>query len=873
MSSLRVRTIILLCAAVVVCGGIALSARFVDIGQGKATIGKQAEGVYFVPTGQALTPAGKDYPFDGRPLDLALQPGGKLLAVLLHNEVRLFDTRSGAWLPGSVPGEHDFGGLAWSPDGATLYTTGTAPDISSDDRRARVGVVWVTSIDGAGRAASHRPIRFPLDSRIQPNIKAQDSEPCGLAVSPDGSRLFVSLFNNATLAAVDLKSYDPETGSATITQALVGSSPESVVVAASGAKVYVADRGGHAPEKGDTMDFADPVVVDPATYKAASGAVSVVDAQKLASDPSTAVVKTIPVGLAPASLTASADGRLLFVANANSDAISVIETGGDTVVETIPTSPAPGMLAESSPNGLALSADGKTLYVTLGGDNAIEVLALDTAAGGDAPRTSIAGLIPTAWFPLAVRLDSRQGTLYVANSKGIGSLGAEQTHRRSEGASMPEMGPSGALANGTLTGHSVYAVVGSLSAIPVPDGRALRRETLQVARDNHFDRMQSALAQTPDRFWTRFKHVILVIKENRTYDQLLGDIPVPPGHPGGDPKLVMFGERVTPNHHALARQFGLFDNLYCSGEISADGHHWLNEAFADDYDERAMDNYPRSYPCCGTDPLVYAGNPFLWQAALQSGLTFRDYGEFPPLPSMRRHADNSYMGLYSVGPNRNEDVVHFERLQDDLDKNGLAQLTYVWFPDDHTQGTRPGSFAPESCVADNDLALGKLVDAISHNPKYWRDEPTVIFVVEDDAQGGLDHVEGHRTVGLVISPYNRRGTVYSTNYNQLSMLRTIEVVLGMKPLNQFDAAAMPMREVFQDRPDQAPYEARQNQIALNLRNPPLTRTSAAARHWEAVSASLDFSAPDRADPEKLTEVLWHHTHGEAAYPPVDAARW
>jgi len=864
--------------AVLLYGGLRLSARPAQKPSDTAVIGRQGEGTYLVPTGQTLTPAGQNVTFDGHPVDTALSADGTTLAVMLPNQVRLFDTAKNQFRSEAQPGAHNFGGVAWSKDGRTLYTTGTVQEKTkktekTDDGRP-VGAVQVTRFDAEGHATPGKPIVFSLASRIQPNKQAKDAGPCGLALSPDEKTLYVTLFNNGTLAAVDLSSYDSDTGAAKFVELPGGSSPERVVVSPSGDRIYVANRGGKTPEAGDTVDTEDPVVVDPATYKAATGTVSVVSAAQVVGDAAHAIRSTIPVGLQPADLALSPESKRLFVAKANSDTVSVIDTETDAVVETISTSPAPGRLAASSPNGLAVSRDGGTLYATLGGDNAVAVVTLDRAAGGVAAETRLAGLIPTAWFPLGVRLGADGSRLYVANSKGIGSLGATVTRSRSSGAAMPEAGPGGALQPDNLTGHSVYSVLGSLEVIPLPDTKALASSTAQVARNNHFDRMARVLGQKPDPFWSRFKHVVLVIKENRTYDQILGDLPVPNGHIGGDPHLVMFGEKITPNQHALVREYGLFDNLYCSGAISADGHHWLNEAFADDYDERAMNNYPRSYPCCGTDPLAFAGNPFLWQAAMAAGRTFRNYGEFNPLPSMKPHSDAAYNTKVPVTPDRNADVARCERILADLDNPSkpLAQLTTIWFPNNHTSGTRPGAYTPESCIADNDLALGKLVDALSHSKKYWQDEPTVLFVVEDDAQGGLDHVEGHRTVGLVISPFNRRGTVFSTNYNQLNMIRTIEAILNLAPLNQFDAAAIPMREVFTDRADFRTYTARKNQVALNLINPPLQQTAGATRHWAAVSARLDFSAPDRADPEKLTEVLWHHTHEGASYPPPTAAR-
>ena len=878
---LRNLAFLLLGTAALAYGGLRLGAFPAEHPATKAIIGKQPDGTYFVPTGQTLTPAGRNLTFAGRPVDMALSPDGKTLAVMLGREVKLFDTLTGTFRPESLPGSHNYSGIAWAKDGTTLYTTGQARGAG---RGQTEGAVQITRISPDGRTNELKPIPIPFKSRIQP-AAGKSSEPCGISVSPDGNTLYVSLFNNHTLAVIDLKSYTPETGNAKIVEVPVGSSPERLLVSPDGTRVYVANRGGKAPQAGDTMDTDDPVVVDRDTYKVATGTLSVVSTAKIETDPEHAVAKTVTVGLEPVALAFSPDGKFLYVANANGETVSVLSTADDAIVETIPTSPAPGKLAASCPNGLAVSPDGKTLYVTLAGDNAVEELTLSKQSGGDAAQTHIAGLIPTAWFPLAVTLSKDNKTLFVANTKGIGSEGEKVTRpRANNGVMTPKEGPGGVVEKetGNFVGRSVYAVLGSLGVIEVPDAKTLLQDTATVSRNNRFDRMALALSQKPDPFWTRFKHVVLVIKENRTYDQVFGDIALPAGHIGGDPNLVMFGAKITPNQHALAKEFGLFDNLYCSGAISSDGHHWLNEAFASDYSERAMNNYPRSYPCCGTDPLVYAGNKFLWQAALDAGKTYRNYGEFAPLPSIQRHSNNTYNDKYDITPDQNEDVVHADRIIADLNKDpkanpndpnaGLPQFTTIWFPNNHTSGTSPGAYTPESDVADNDLAVGKFVEAISHSKKYWQDEPTLILVVEDDAQGGLDHIEGHRTVGLVISPFNKRGQIVSTNFNQMNILKTIEAVLDIKPINQFDAAALPMRSLFQDKPDFRPYELQKNQVPLNLKNPPARRLTSTERHWAEVCATLDFSAPDKADPEKLTEALWHHTHGDESYPPADAAR-
>ncbi|MEP6753879.1 MAG: hypothetical protein ABJA67_00130 [Chthonomonadales bacterium] len=855
---------------------VRLKAGLVKDATSSAIIGKQTDGTYLVPTGQTINPVGEHFTFNSRPVDMALSPNSKILALMLPSSIRVFDTAANKFLTETIGGQHGFGGIKWSSDSKTLYSTGRT-GFASDGKTA--GCVYVSRFDADMHVKQDKPIRFDLDSHFSPNRTAKDSVPSGIALSPDGKMLYATLFNNGTVAAVDMNTYEPTTGKADVIEIEVGSSPEKVLVSQSGDKVYVANRGGKAPEAGDIMDTADPVVVDPETYKASTGSVAIITTSMIARPTPKSAVKMVATGLQPADLALSPDGSKLYSADANSDTVTVIDTASAKVAEIIQTSPAPGKLGASSPNGLALSPDGKSLYVTLGGDNAVEVLALSRNAGGSAPSTKIAGLIPTAWFPLGLTVTADGKRLFVANSKGIGSLGDQVKAPKSMNAATPEAGPGGVVTSGDVMGHSVYSVMGSLSVVAVPAGKTLNQWTAQVTRNNHFSNMEIALKDKPDPYWSRFKHVIFVIKENRTYDQIFGDVKLPAGHVGGDPKLLMFGDKITPNQHAIAMDYGLFDNIYCSGAISADGHHWLNEAFASDYSERAMNNYPRSYPCCGTDPLVYAGNKFLWQAAMDAGHTFQNYGEFGPLPSMKRHSDPEYDTVFvPINENRNRDVVHAERILTDIKagedgdrRKGLKDLTFVWFGNNHTSGTRPGAYTPEACVADNDLAVGKLVDTVTHSKKYWQDEPTAIFIIEDDAQGGLDHVEGHRTTGFVISPYNKRGQIVSTNYNQLNMVRTIELMLALKPLNQFDAAANSMRACFQEKADFKPFDVRQNNIALNAKNPTLKKASIEERKWAALSQTLDFSAPDKADPEKLTEILWHHTHGNAAYPPPSAA--
>ncbi len=833
-------------------------------------VGLQRNGSYLVPTGQILRPVGKQLQFDGRPVDMALSPNGKTLALLLPTGIRLVDVAKGAFVGDLNRSRHNFAGIAWSHDGTRLFSSATA---SGPDGRMQ-GAIAVDRVNADGTLVPLKSITIPLKVGIQPDIRAKNSGTCGMVISPNGKWLYVSLFENAAVACVNLATYNAATGIAGYTEVPVGSSPDALAISPDGSRLYAADRGGRRPQAGDTEDLGDPVVVNPVTYKADTGEVTVIDTQRAALEPGRAVVAEIAVGLQPTALAVSPSGLRLYVACSNSDELDVINTANFQLVDKLDTSPAPAKLGDSSPNGLAVTRNGRRLFVSLGGDNAIAEYQLSTADGGEGSTTRRLGLIPTAWFPIDVCLVDNDTTLCIANSKGVGSLGSlYHFHPDPYGAASPAQGPGGLnVPAGGFVGHTVYNVIGTLGLVPIPNDARLREDTANTAEYDHFVRMAVAVNNRPSPFWSRFKHVIMIIKENRTYDQVFGDVKTPIGTPGGDPNLVMFGRVVTPNHHALAARFGLFDNLYCSGEISADGHHWIDEAFADDYDERMLDRYPRSYPCCGTDPLSFAGTQFLWQAAMNRGISFRDYGEYGPLPSIARHADPTYNMPAAITASQNEDVNHEHQFEADVKQHGLPRLTYLWFPNDHTSGLRPGAYTPESDVADNDLALGRLVSFISHSRKYWHDEPTCIFVVEDDAQGGLDHIDGHRTVGLVISPFNREHQVNSSFYDQLTMDRTMELMLGMPPQNQFDAAATSMRNAFTSKGDFRPYDFVPNKIALDERNPQAAALSGEAKHWAEVASRLNFSAPDLADPAKVTAMLWFHTHGNAPFPPPDAAQ-
>jgi hypothetical protein len=349
---------------------------------------------------------------------------------------------------------------------------------------------------------------------------------------------------------------------------------------------------------------------------------------------------------------------------------------------------------------------------------------------------------------------------------------------------------------------------------------------------------------------SRFKHVVYIIKENRTYDGVLGDMT----QGNGDSSLTEFGREVSPNHHRLAEDFVLMDNYNCSGVLSADGHQWTDEAYVTDYLEKSFGDFNRSYPYDGDDPLAYASSGFIWDNVLKHGLSFRDYGEFvhtsidPKTAANFTDTYNDYVnGTHQIAITAKETVEQLKpyicptypgftlkipdqyrasefikELKGYEQQNDFPNFIIMELPNDHTSGTRPGSPVPEAAVADNDLALGRIVEAISHS-KFWKE--TCIFVTEDDPQSGLDHVDGHRTVGFVISPYTKRGKVVSTYYSQINMVRTIENILGLPPMNQLDLTADPMTDCFTEKPDYTPYSVLENNIPLFKLNPSIGKLS------------------------------------------------
>jgi DNA-binding beta-propeller fold protein YncE len=839
-----------------------------------AVVGEQGANRVVVPTNQVLTPAGRLVTFPGRPVDLALLGDGKTVAIKNLRDLVLLDVTTATILQTlRLPsGGHAVSGLAVADSGKAIYTSATG------------GKIHV-----ARRASGQEPYRWADSFTLPTQPVGGDPAPTGLALDDDGKTLLVLTGLGNSLLRLDAQSGRP------IGEPIaVGVAPFGVVVARGG-KAYVSNWAGSPPTNDEPQapSSKTPVKIDPRTGAAASGSVSVVDLR------AGKEVKTVATGLHPSGLALSADGEFLYIACANSDTVDVLATKNDTVVETIAVRPEARLPFGSGPNALAVSLDGDRLYVANGTNNAVAVVDLGSKASAtlraDGPSRT-AGFIPVGWYPGAVAvlplgwvslrgpLPSAREELIVANIKGQGSRRPRVEDR-----------------------FNSHDHLGSISIVLAPDAGRLEDYTRQVARNNRQTLAVAGLEPpragalprpVPERYGepSPIKHVVYIIKENRTYDQILGDLP----RGNGDPSLVMFGREVTPNQHALAEEFVLLDNFYCSGVLSADGHAWATEAYATDYLERHFGGFVRSYPYDGDDPLAYASSGFLWDNALAHGRTFRDYGEFvkarisppeakwadlytdyrsgttrvkvearPGVETLREHLCPSYVGFPGTVPDVYRAREFLKEFRAFEARGALPDLIVMLLPNDHTSGTRPDLPTPRATVADNDLALGRIVEAITHS-RFWPE--TAIFVVEDDPQAGLDHVDGHRTVAQVISPYTRRGSVDHNFYSQVGMVKTIELILGLPPMNQMDLAAPAMRSCFQDRPDSRPFVARPNQVPLDEMNPPLTALSGPRLFWARKSLDLPLDDIDEADEDTLNQILWYATKGyDVAYPKVARA--
>jgi DNA-binding beta-propeller fold protein YncE len=856
------------------------------------TVGRKADGRTVTPVNQVVAPAGRQVDLPGlRPQSLALSPDGRLLITSgKTHEVVVVDPATGAILQRVTPAAEEltrppadaatarnlkpdtqaiesYTGLVFAPDGRWLYMSNVH------------GSVKVFSCSDGVVEPSHS---IPLPPANAPQRKPEI--PAGLALSADAARLYVC--GNLSNRLLEI---DAATGE-TLRTFDVGVAPFDVVLAAG--RAFVSNQGGRRPGLGDLTGPAGKgtqVRVDPVRHIASEGSVSIVEL-------TTGRVTEVLVGLHASALAVAPDGRHVVCANAASDTLSILDVTRGEVVETVCTKGTPAELFGAQPNAMAFAPDGKGLYVCNGAQNAVAVIDWDPDEKGD---TRLAGLIPVGWHPGGIVLDAARKRLVVANIKGL---------------------PEKPRPHGAGEGFNSHHHNGSLSLVPLPDAAVLAQMSVAVDHGMRAAAIRAAFLPPrqgvppraiPERIGepSLIEHAVYVIKENRTYDQVLGDLP----RGKGRKDLCIFGAKITPNQHALAEQFVLLDNTYCCGILSADGHNWSTSAVATDYVERSFAGFPRSYPDGmgdgESDALAWSPAGFLWDRAVERKKSLRNYGEFmkprvrwqdpagrtgqptftacyaawragpgqgdvvfasePAIESLRPFSPRDTVGWDMSVPDQFRADFVIRELADFEKRGAYPNLVIICLPNDHTSGVKPGCPTPEACMADNDLAIGRIVEALSRS-RFW--PRMAIFAIEDDPQAGWDHVSGYRTTCYVASPYAKRGVTVSTQYNTTSILRTIGQILGLPPLNQFDASATPMFDCFTDVADPTPFTCLPATVPLDQMNPdPKAIRDPAAKAAAVASAAMNFSEIDAAPEDELNRVLWHAMKGAAAPYPEWAA--
>ncbi|HWD98713.1 MAG TPA: bifunctional YncE family protein/alkaline phosphatase family protein [Bryobacteraceae bacterium] len=788
-----------------------------------------ANGAVMLPNGWRITPAGEHILLPGDlPMKMYVMAGGSKLLVntggFHDHSLNVIDIKSRK-LEATIDLIKTWDGMAFDPASGTAYISGGGKLPNGGGQLLRLmGIL--------------SPMRASLDTPVL-RVRYADGKlnaQSGLPISGlDENRRFISgvtLGRNGSLYALNIQTdalYKMSgAGYSRQSSAKTGYRPYAAAFSPDGGTLAVSNWGDQS------ISFFNPDTL--------------------------AETGRVKVGSHPNELLWAGDGRL-FVANSGSNTVSVIR--GGAVAETIRTSMDPKAPVGSTPDALALSPDGKRLYVANADNNNVAVI--DTSEA----ESKVLGFIPTGWYPTALAISPDGRELYVGTGKGMGFRNnyPPQTALFRQTAPNPAQ-PYDYIA-ALLSGH--------VSVIGVPDAKQLAAYTRQAMANvpSPAANVDSALAARIRRnVFPQIKHVVYIIRENRTYDQVLGDL----GRGNSDPKLVMFGEKTTPNAHTLAKHFVTLDNFYADGEVSQDGHQWDDAAYATDFTQKAwVNSYSKRGEPDADERLVASPAGYLWDNCEKHGLSYRTYGEaasFVSSPesepevkassSLRDHASLEWLKLKAHGARDTEKAAIFIKELHDAEAAGnWPNFMVMALGEDHTQGLRPGAFTPTAAVANNDQAVGQIVEAVSRS-RFWKE--TAIFILEDDAQNGPDHVDAHRTVGLVVSPWVKRDTVDSIFYTSSSMVHTIELILGLPTMTQFDAAATPMYYSFTADPALEPIPAIGPQVDLMTRNP---AEGAGAR----ASLDLDFSDYDRADPDKLNAILWAALKpGEPMPAPVRSAR-
>ena len=755
-----------------------------------------------LPNGWKLTPAGKLLPLGDLPLNIAVSPSGRLAAVTNNGEsvqtIQLIDIDHEAIADSIIIGK-SWLGLTFSDDGRYLYASGGNDNIIlryliSNNRLS----VYDSLVIG-------KP--WPVKISV-----------AGIALDDARHRLYAVTKENNSLYVIDTQSKK------VVSEHKLGGEGYTCILSPDKKTLYISCWG------------CDRVVLFDTGLQKITG--------------------TISVGDNPNDLCITRNGWFLYVANANDNSVSVIDTRQMKVIETLNSALYPDSRTGSTTNSVALSRDEKTLYVANADNNCLAIF--DVSKPGSAKSM---GFIPVGWYPTCVRVVNNK--ILVSSGKGLSSKA--NPHGPNPARKGEEVVYQG---NGKIVKIKEQYIGGlfwgTLNIINTPDEKQLAAYSKAVYDNTPYDKNKELVSEgmagnpIPQKVGdpSPIKYIFYIIKENRTYDQVLGDMP----EGNGDTNLVLFGENITPNQHALAREFVLLDNFYVDGEVSADGHNWSMGAYATDYLEK---NWPTSYggrggsyPGEGERKIANNKNGFLWDNCERNGVSYRSYAEFigarrPNIAVLKNH----YCKSYTPWDLSFMDTIRFRQWKRDFDSlleaDALPQLNTIRFGNDHTQGLRLGRPTPFAQVADNDLAVGLFVDYLSHS-RIWKE--SLIIIVEDDAQNGPDHVDAHRSTAYLAGGFVKKNFVDHTAYTTSSLLRTIELILGLPPMTQYDAPAVPLWRCFNDNPDHPSFEVRPCLVDLNEKN-------MAENKWQKMSETFNFTTEDRVNDADFNEVIWKAVKG------------
>jgi len=805
---------------------------------------QDANGAY-LPNGWHIAPAGRSIATTGDLiLNTQLSPDGRVLIAshggYLPHGLEVIDTATQQTIQ-HIPLITAYLGLAWSADGKTLYASGgNASGPASKDHVAPIYTF----------AYANKHLTEVPNARFVETIDPKNVWWTGVASLSSKHRLYAANKGNGNTQALgSVVVFDTDTHQI-VTRIAVENTPYQLLLSPDGKHLFVSNWS--------------------------SESISVIDTE------TNKVIRSIHVGMNPNDMVLSADGRI-FVASSNDNTVYVLDTRKLQVIERLSTTQTPLAPEGSTPDALAIDNAHHLLYIANADNNSIAVARIENRE-----HSSVVGFIPTGWYPSALAYSALHNALYIGNTKGeAGHPDPKGPHSPLSSGPRPDIDPR---KRGEESVHTVQT--GSIEYLSLNNlPKKLATWTRQVTENTPYNDSLLSEARPPQSpsiipqqvgADSPIQHVIYIIKENRTFDQVFGDLP----NVNGDPRLTIFGEKVTPNQHALAKEFVSLDNLYCEGEVSVDGHFWSDSAYATDFNEK---QWPALYADRSAggykDRAVVPSAGHLWDLAKRKGLTYRSYGEnssrastangdvsavAPGSEALVGHMAKDFPNGLKVMRDTEKMKVFLRELKvydnnfDSADANKrLPNFTIMSLPEDHTNGTVPGSYTPIAMVANNDYAIGQLVDAVSHS-RYW--PTTAIFIIEDDAQDGADHVDARRTVGLVISPYVKRKTVDSTLYSTSSMIRSMELLLGLPPMSQYDAAAMPMYASFGTTPLVTPFNVIQPLVDVNEMN---TEKSYGAKE----STKMDFSEPDRAPMYALNEIIWKSIKGADSPMPAPVHRF